>query len=711
MQIGEVKLFDSDLRDMLFERRIPSPNGEDHLFVFYNRRSGEYTLLSYNIITQSVETPIVCHGFTIFPNGELVYFKAESNPQKHHVLQVWQTPYVADAATIVNAEKAGTYLYKIGNADLVRCMAECQEILTLLAKDDSFEGLYLDLVKRTGDICDSYFWIGRPEAHELKIPLMEVNSAAQAAISEFEKVVRLRRSASDETARITKRTTEIVGKAKHMLPDDILVFVHVLGELRELRGELISLHDVRYVDLKRVEQMESDVGEASEAVSRRCVDFLQTDAALDPYRKGVADREAAIAKVKKVVDAQEIEAGLNEAGSELEMLIDIVGNLKIEDATQTTQIVDQISTIYAQLNQVKATLKTRSLELAREEGAAQFGAKLKLLNQAIVNYLDLCSTPEKCDEFLTKAMIQLEELEGEVSEFDEYVEQIGEKRDEIYNAFESQKLSLTEARNRRAGTLMKSGERILTGIRHRIEQFESINEINGYLAGDLMVEKVRNVIEELKDLGDSVKAGDLQTQLKSLRDESVRQLKDRHELYVDGKNVIQFGDHKFSVNNQELELTVVPHEEKMCYHLTGTGFFEPIEDQQFLATSEIWDQAVLSENGEIYRAEYLAYQYIQNHSTGPAALEDVQRFMATRYDEGYTKGVHDRDALKLIAKLLTLREKVGLLRFNSKARALGLLFWECWNDGDAKALLEAKLLAFGNMQNTFGANGAAPAGM
>ena len=32
------------------------------------------------------------------------------------------------------------------------------------------------------------------------------------------------------------------------------------------------------------------------------------------------------------------------------------------------------------------------------EEVAQFGAEVKLLNQAVINYLDLCDTPEKCEE-------------------------------------------------------------------------------------------------------------------------------------------------------------------------------------------------------------------------------------------------------------------------------------------------------------------------
>ena len=61
-------------------------------------------------------------------------------------------------------------------------------------------------------------------------------------------------------------------------------------------------------------------------------------------------------------------------------------------------------------------------------------------------------------------MIQLEELEGRFAEFDEFVIQLTEKREEIYNAFETRKLSLVEARNKRATALMNAAERILKGI-------------------------------------------------------------------------------------------------------------------------------------------------------------------------------------------------------------------------------------------------------
>ena len=77
---------------------------------------------------------------------------------------------------------------------------------------------------------------------------------------------------------------------------------------------------------------------------------------LDPYRDQVNEQRDRIPKLEKVVEANEVEEALGKAGDELEMLIDIVGNLKIEDATQTTRIIDDISAIYSVLNQVRSEL-------------------------------------------------------------------------------------------------------------------------------------------------------------------------------------------------------------------------------------------------------------------------------------------------------------------------------------------------------------------
>ena len=501
-------------------------------------------------------------------------------------------------------------------------------MLNLLGKDDTYADLYIDLAKKSGDINDAYFWIGQEAAFDLKSVLGDIRGAAESAIAEFDKVKRLRKSTGDETKRVSDSATSIAKAARNTRPDDIMGFVHRLSELRSVRGEIISLRDLRYADHQTIDALEADVVEATEQVSQNCVEFLLKPEALDPYRAQVQEQEDRIPKVSKVVEADEVDEALDQAGGELEMLIDIVSNLKIEDATKTTQIIDDISAIYSTLNAVRQSLRNRRRELAKVEGEAQFGAQLKLINQAVINYLDLCETPDKCEEYLSKTMVQLEELEGKFSDFDDYIEVLTEKRDEIYNAFESKRLSLVEERNKRSGSLVKSAERVLTTIGHRLESLDSISEINGYLAGDLMVEKVRDIIAQLGELGDSVKADDINTRLKTLRDDAVRQLKDRKELFVDGKNIIQFGNHKFSVNHQELELSIVPHDGEMCFHLNGTDFFEPVTDEEFLATEDVWDQDIVSENDTVYRAEFLAWKLLQAFETPMEASSALPRTVA-----------------------------------------------------------------------------------
>jgi hypothetical protein len=700
---GEVKTYETGLSGLRFERRVAAGNGEDTLFVFYQRTSGHYVLFSYNVIAQSVETPVICNGFALDPNGRMVLFQTPDQAQKHHALQVWRTPYVLNTAIAVPEEKRSSLLFKVGNSALVRAMAEAREILVLLGKGDAFADVYLDLVRRSREVLDGYFWLKDEGAKQLNEPLEAIHAAANAAIAEFDKVVRLRKATAERTEEVRDATEKLLTTARGSAPDDIRGFVKQLADLRLRRGEIIGLRELRYADEALITDLDQRAAEAAAAVSEKTVAFLLKDESLDPYRKSIVSQREALAGITKTAEADATGEKLDQAGAELELLIDIVSNLRISDATQTTAIIENVSTLYATLNGIRAELKSKRRELARSEGVAQFSAQLKLLGQAVVNFLDLCDTPGKCGEYLTKVMVQVEELEGRFAEFDEYIEELSRKREEVYEAFEGRKQALVEQRNRRAGNLRKSAERILGGLKNRAAALEDINAINGYFAGDLMVSKLRDIISGLREIGDSVKADDLGTRLKTVQDEAVRQLKDRKELYANGGDVIKFGRHAFSVNTQELELSIVPDDETPCYHLSGTAFFEPVTDEEFLATRDVWDQHVVSENTRIYRAEWLAWQMVeQNVVMGDPSMQEVHAFMAPRYGEGYTKGVHDEDALLLLNALLPVHRALGLLRFNPRVRAFSMLFWQIYRATEDGKIVEALVQAHGAMRRAFG---------
>ena len=721
LQTGASKLFDNGLRNMQFEKRLASPNGEDFLYVFYNREDGTYLLLSYNLIAQRVDNPIICHGYALFEDGELCYFKADSEAKKHHAVQIWQTPYVAaDFELPVTQDST---LYKLGNKEIVRAMAEVQEVLTLVGKEDSYAGLYLDLIKRTTTLADAYYWLRDPATQALAEPLTAIQQTATAAVEEFDKVRAIRKSTTETTQRVLGQADELRARINRM-PDvtEVNEYVRLLAELRAARGEVISLKELRYVDTPAVEKAAADLAETSKQVAGQTVEFLLRPDALKPYATRVQAIAESVEKVQKTTEASEREKEANAVSSELELLIEVVGNLPMDDPTQTTRIIDNISTIYAGFNQIRAALKRRRQALAGTEAQAEFTAQLKLLEQALVNYLDLSDTPAKCDEYSTKLLVQLEELEGKFPDFDQFLTQIAERREVVYEAFESRKVSLVEARNQRASALAQSAERIIKAVQNRLGRLETVADINGYFAADMLVEKVRQTVQDLLALGDTVKADDLQSRLKTVKEDAVRQLKDRAELFADGGQALKFGSYTFTVNTQPLDLTLVLRDGELHYHLTGTNFFQKLTDPALLAARPVWDQPVASENADVYRAEYLAWLLLQAaehprpaQADQPAVLgieelarltpEEltayVQQHMAPRYAEGYLKGVHDADAALLLGALVRLTRTADLLRYPASVRAAAALYWQRFAPEAQRASWQRQLHGIGVLLQVF----------
>ncbi|WP_435262174.1 DNA repair ATPase [Tenacibaculum sp. nBUS_03] len=680
LQTGGYKLFENDAKDVKFQEKIISPNGEDFLYVFYATIRGLYILMSYNIIEQEVKTPIICNGFTVLENGELCYFRTENEQTKHHVVQIWQTPYLK--GDFMPSQHQDSLLYKIGNKDIVSAMAECHELINLLNKEDNYTGLYDDIVRASKNINDAYYWIPEKETYQLNLPISHINEAANAAIDEFEKVIQLKKQAEKETKTINQKSDELFNKIKSTSFKSIDDFVILLSKLRTLRGEVISLHDIRYINAELLTDLETQVSEQNNLISKRCVQFLLNDKALAPYHKRVNEKQETLPTINKVIDAKTLEKEVNQITADLEMLIEIVTNLEIEDTSQSTKIIDNISLIFASLNQLKSGIKNTIKNLGSKEAKADFTAQLKLIDQSIINYIDMASTPEKCDEFLTKTAIQLEELEGKFADFEEFITQIIEKREEIHNAFDSRKNNLIEKRNKKTVALQTASERILKGVNKKALSFTSIEDINGYFAADLMINKVRDIINQLKELDDIGKAETIETQLKVSKEDSLRKLKDKQELYEDGENVIKLGKHKFGVNKQSLNLTIVYKNEGLFYHLTGTNFYEEITDKTLLSSKKYWNQELVSENDIVYRSSYLAYKLFKKFSeqelinlSEKKMLALVQKESSNLYAEGYLKGVHDIDTTKILYTLIHKKHELGLLTYSSNTRAFAQYFW------------------------------------
>ena len=321
LQTGEMKVFENEGIGAQFERRIVSPNGEDYLYVFYNRDKGAYVLLLYNVIAQEVETPIHCNGFTLFENGELCYFKSEHEPTKHHSIQIWQTPFIK--GDILPSQHQDNYLYKVGNKDIVKAMSECYEILTLIKQEDTYEDLYVDIEKKCVTTIDSYYWLDKQEAFDIATPLKQIKTSATSAIDEYEKKVSLREAAAAQVKSVASKAIRLFKDIAYESFDNIADFVGSLSSIRSLKGEMISLKDLRYADLDTIIELQKEADGHTDRLSNACISFLLEENALEPYQAKIKEQQELLASAGTARNTEEVEEATNQIGIELQLLIEV----------------------------------------------------------------------------------------------------------------------------------------------------------------------------------------------------------------------------------------------------------------------------------------------------------------------------------------------------------------------------------------------------
>ncbi|MDR2678961.1 MAG: DNA repair ATPase, partial [Zoogloeaceae bacterium] len=533
LQSGETKAFDlpEDLAARLrFKRMIRSPNGEDVLYIFYDPEGGQYALFSYNLIEKSLSTPILCHGYARFEDGRILVFQAENpEPARSHPMQLWQTPFFGEAHASAAAAAKG-FWGRIGNPELVRGIAELAAIARAVREQMPTRVAYEGIVRQCGRALDAFFWLEDAEAEGLAADLKTLREAAQNTLDEFEKVERIRgetRRATDEAESRQQEALTAIAGTRWQKPED---FVAALETLRELRGRLQLLMEMRYADTARITALDAACAEAATRVGEKALDFLAEDTAFDSLRQELARVGTLITQSTTSEALARTLGELDAAAAGLDLLSAQIGQLPGGDAVTRTAILDTVSGIYAEINRLRAEARQHRRSLSGIEAAAEFGAQLKLFGQSLENAIDLADTPEKCDEALTRLLAHLEELEGRFAEEETFLTDIATKRETVYEALLAKKETLLAARARRARAIVDAASRILNGIARRVAQTTELAQLHSYFASDPLIAKLRDQIVELRALGDGVAADDLDTRLKTARDQAIRTVRDQSEL-------------------------------------------------------------------------------------------------------------------------------------------------------------------------------------
>lgn len=715
LQSGESKVFAEDIKGLKYKRKWNSPNGEDVLYVFYEEKEGKFALFSYNMIRKELTNPIFGHGYSLYDDGKMIIFRSESNdPTRIHPMQIWQTPYTSEEYSVANSNEK-TFLATIGNAELVQGISELYTITKMISEQQPSINVYEDLIKSIQRVVDGYYWLESDEVGEFSEQLKEIGRTSELVLDEFEKVRSISEQSSKALTESQNNLNVLLKEIKISNWDTPAPFVNGLLKLKRQNGHLSSLKDHRYIDVDMLESISNKIDTEIVSLGIRTIEFLSKDNAMEYYANVVESVNENIGKIKTVKDLKPILSQLDEMSHGLDALSEVINGLNIDDTNVKTQILESVSTTYSRINQTKAHAKLTIKELSSNESVAEFGAQLAVLSQSISNGVSNADTPDACDEQLARLLIQLEELESIFSENDVFLDQIYTKRDELHETFELRKQTLLDQRQRKAQSLQTAAARILKSIEKRSLKFIENDELNTYFSSDPIVLKVTDLALKLRNINDNVKADDVEAKLKALKEQAVRSLRDKKDIFEDGGNVIKFGKHKFSVNNQTLDLTILPKENKLAFHLVGTEYYETVDNGLLNNLNQFWQQTLVSENSGIYRAEYLAYSIFNDALTGINKLsfeklresendlaQVVKNYAAPRYQEGYEKGVHDYDAKLILAQLVDNYHSQPLLRFSPTARAIACYYWVNSTNENHKKQTSKQALIANKIKQAFG---------
>ena len=697
LQTGESKTFGDDSEGLTFQRLIKSPNGEDALYVFYEPKEGRIALLAYNLVHKKLQNPIYCHGMARFDDGRFLLFEFESNsePTRVHPMQLWQTPFYSDEFA-ANEEPSQTFLGKLGNAEVVRGISELFSLVRSIAQKTTGVSHYETIIKISGQLLDTYYWLSDEQSGQFTEALKEISTTAELVLDEYEKVQTIQAQANEAIKEAKAKQRSLLKELNYRQWESPMDFVEALSQLRHQIGHLQTIRDYRYIDIQQIDELKIEVEQAQDKVSQQTIDFLSQPDALNFYAKHLQDIHQQVEDVDSVAKIQPLSDELKTVTEGLDLLTELLGSLKVEEAGTRTEILEAISEVYAKANQIKATAGHKKKSLGSKEAIAEFSAQFKLFAQSVNNALNLVETPEDCDDQLSRLMVQLEELESRFSDFDEFLGDILNKREEVQEVFESRRQQLQDERNRRTQNLYKAAKRIIESITRRSASYQEQDEINTYFASDAMPHKVSEIAEELKQLGDSVKADEVQALLKTTKQQALRGLRDKQEIFIEGGNVIKLGKYHFSVNTQAIDITLLPDNDveppQMMMHITGTDFVQTIQSDELLEVRDYWKQAIVSETEHVFRSEYLVWCFYQSIEAGEneaisikqlleakkddkQLLEWIRDYAQPRYQESYEKGIHDHDGAKILSALLNLQQDAGLLRYSPSVRSLALLFW------------------------------------
>lgn len=684
------RLFDVDTDGMVFEELVAAPNGEDLLYVFHHRENGDYLLAPYNRVRREIAQIIPCHGFTLFSDGRMVLFRAaptDADPARVHPIQWWETPFVDPDHREPVAEDGDPWITRVGNADLVAGLADAYDVGQLVDDADPSERTWEAIIVAARRALDTHLWLADPEASALHDGLREIVDTAGLLVDEYVKVRRQRAEAESRLADARRSAARAVDDADRAT--DPTEVVGALGALRRQRGEASLLTDVAEIDDDGVARLLGDLDAAMVSLAERAASILDDDAAF----AGFASRLDQLSTDGLAApDASSVDAVLErivEVTGDLDAVVDAVSSLDAGEPTARTRIVRRIADVTAQSNRVRAQLETRRGSLRSAESDEAFDAEFALLEQSMRGAVSGVDTPEAVDAELARLLVNLERIETRYGEDPDRLDRLIELRVRLNETFGARRSELVDERARRTQRLVDAARRLLATVVRRASEAADDAEIAGFFAADQMVARVRGLADELEELGETGRAAEVRNELISSAEEARRRVRDTADLVADDGSVV-FGGFRFAPNHQPFELVLAPAGSgRIDAVVTGTEFSLDVTDA-LGDFADLLDRSHPSEDAEVARAEFLAWAVVAELRAGGRSIASlaaspdelqvtVRRVAEHRHGEGYEIGVHDHDAVRILAALSGHGADDPVLTHAGSARAAARLLVAEWS--------------------------------
>lgn len=691
LQSGEHKIFEASFQQMHFKSVVRSPGGEDLLYRFYDVLEGRSALFAYNTIRRELQAPIFVHGYACFPDGRMMTFSAEGEAARNHSLQIWQTPFFSEDYTARQVPEKSV-LGGIGNAELVRAISSLYDLARLTQATDLTAPRLGFLKQQVRALLDNHHWLSQGPFASIAVELNGIGLTGEAIHEQFDRneqgrsrFMRRLQDARDRHLELTHKVSAPVREGAHE-------FVTRLEAITELRGHVLTLRTERHADVSAIDAMAQNLSAEYERIAADAADFIAQPDSLLPYEARVEVLTRQIEATKTVAELEPPMASLTDMAASLNVLSGLAEASGVADLVRRTQIIQAISHIYRLINQTTARAQFRRKSFSSSEVTAQFSAQFQLFSQGITHALSLANTLVACDEQLARLLIQADDLESRFAEHPSFVDDVMLKREELVGAFEQHRQNLLDARQRQVQAVDDAAHRILASLPRRIGTYSTPEQLAAFFVTDPQLLRLSELVARLRSLDDNVKADDLNARLNAVRDQALRTQRDRLELFDSSGKVMKLGPrHRFSINTQALDLTLLPRDGELWVHITGTDYHHRLAEEVVPAMRRFFTASIESESDTLYRAEYLAWQVLAALADAElSAMEidvleqHIRDFCAPLYKEGYEKGVHDHDAARIAQQLIPCMSAAGLLRFSPEARALALIAWHLPGDFEAE---------------------------